>query len=160
MNHRWMGDFCMDLEEFKQYLWDYSREINENTNKVFNPIIEQFGLTTLQFRILMEIRQSGSHTIGSLANEIKMAGTNISTMCKKLEKMELLERIRKPEDERVVLVILTQKGKEIVTEIDQVIIKKISLYTKSESEQTMNEIIIGLKQLNRLLQKMGQTVKS
>ncbi|MFS0614259.1 MarR family winged helix-turn-helix transcriptional regulator [Lederbergia ruris] len=150
----------MDLEEFKQYLWDYSREINENTNKVFNPIIEQFGLTTLQFRILMEIRQSGSHTIGSLANEIKMAGTNISTMCKKLEKMELLERIRKPEDERVVLVILTQKGKEIVTEIDQVIIKKISLYTKSESEQTMNEIIIGLKQLNRLLQKMGQTVKS
>lgn len=160
MNHRWMGDFCMDLEEFKQYLWDYSREINENTNKVFNPIIEQFGLTTLQFRILMEIRQSGSHTIGSLANEIKMAGTNISTMCKKLEKMELLERIRKPEDERVVLVILTQKGKEIVTEIDQVIIKKISLYTKSESEQTMNEIIIGLKQLNKLLQKMGQTVKS
>lgn len=150
----------MDLEEFKQYLWDYSREINENTNKVFNPIIEQFGLTTLQFRILMEIRQSGSHTIGSLANEIKMAGTNISTMCKKLEKMELLERIRKPEDERVVLVILTQKGKEIVTEIDQVIIKKISLYTKSESEQTMNEIIIGLKQLNKLLQKMGQTVKS
>ncbi|GIN59268.1 MarR family transcriptional regulator [Lederbergia ruris] len=150
----------MDLEEFKQYLWDYSREINENTNKVFNPIIEQFGLTTLQFRILMEIRQSGSHTIGSLANEIKMAGTNISTMCKKLEKMELLERIRKPEDERVVLVILTQKGKEIVTDIDQVIIKKISLYTKSESEQTMNEIIIGLKQLNRLLQKMGQTVKS
>lgn len=150
----------MDLEEFKQYLWDYSREINENTNKVFNPIIEQFGLTTLQFRILMEIRQSGSHTIGSLANEIKMAGTNISTMCKKLEKMELLERIRKPEDERVVLVILTQKGKEIVTEIDQVIIKKISLYTKSESEQTMDEIIIGLKQLNRLLQKMGQTVKS
>lgn len=150
----------MDLEEFKQYLWDYSREINENTNKVFNPIIEQFGLTTLQFRILMEIRQSGSHTIGSLANEIKMAGTNISTMCKKLEKMELLERIRKPEDERVVLVILTQKGKEIVTEIDQVIIKKISLYTKSESEQTMNEIIIGLKQLNKLLQKMGQTAKS
>ncbi len=150
----------MDLEEFKQYLWDYSREINENTNKVFNPIIEQFGLTTLQFRILMEIRQSGSHTIGSLANEIKMAGTNISTMCKKLEKMELLERIRKPEDERVVLVILTQKGKEIVTEIDQVIIKKISLYTKSESEQTMDEIIIGLKQLNKLLQKMGQTVKS
>lgn len=150
----------MDLEEFKQYLWDYSREINENTNKVFNPIIEQFGLTTLQFRILMEIRQSGSHTIGSLANEIKMAGTNISTMCKKLEKMELLERIRKPEDERVVLVILTQKGKEIVTDIDQVIIEKISLYTKSESEQTMNEIIIGLKQLNKLLQKMGQTAKS
>ncbi|GIN73203.1 MarR family transcriptional regulator [Bacillus sp. J14TS2] len=147
----------MDMDEFKQCLWNYSREINENTNRVFNPIIEQFGLTTLQFRILMGIRQSGSHTIGSLANEIKMAGTNISTMCKKLEKMALLERIRKPEDERVVLVILTQKGQDIVSEIDQIIIEKITLYTKAESEQTMHEIIIGLKQLNKLLQKMGQT---
>ncbi|MBO0992555.1 MarR family winged helix-turn-helix transcriptional regulator [Bacillus sp. SD088] len=149
----------MDMDEFKQCLWNYSREINENTNRIFNPIIEQFGLTTLQFRILMGIRQSGSHTIGSLANEIKMAGTNISTMCKKLEKMALLERIRKPEDERVVLVILTQKGQDIVSEIDQIIIKKITLYTKAESEQTMHEIIIGLKQLNKLLQKMGQTEK-
>lgn len=149
----------MDMDEFKQCLWNYSREINENTNKVFNPIIEQFGLTTLQFRILMGIHQSGSHTIGSLADEIKMAGTNISTMCKKLEKMALLERIRKPEDERVVLVILTQKGQDLVSEIDQIIIEKITLYTNEESEQTMHEIIIGLKQLNKLLQKMGQTEK-
>ncbi|MCJ7840962.1 MarR family transcriptional regulator [Lederbergia sp. NSJ-179] len=146
----------MDADEFKTFLLCYTREINENTNIAFNPIIERFGLTMLQVRILLEIHQNGSHTIGSLANRIKMAGTNISTMCKKLEKREFLERVRNPEDERVVLVILTEKGSEIVSYIDQVIIEKLS----EESAQTLNDIMIGLQKLNKLLQKFGENEKS
>ncbi|MCL6572764.1 MAG: hypothetical protein K6T88_13955, partial [Bacillus sp. (in: Bacteria)] len=65
----------MEVNEFKNHLWDYTRKINENANIVINSLCEQHGLTTLQGRILVEIKQHGSHTIGTLASKLNIAGT-------------------------------------------------------------------------------------
>src|SRR5690554_7002728 len=98
----------MNISEFKKVIWEYTRKINENTNKSFNPIFEEHGLTMLQARVLMELYYYGSNSIGNLAESIYVAGANISTICKRLEKEGLVERTRNQEDERIVMVVLTE----------------------------------------------------
>ena len=144
----------MDVIDFKNILWNNTRKISEKTTSLINTLCEHHGITTLQGRILIEIQHHGSHTIGSLASRLNIAGTNISTMCKKLESKGFIERIRDDGDERVVKVALSEKGSHVVEEINQELIGKISHAIQGESNQTLNEIINGLKKLNEMLEKM------
>ncbi|MDQ0970225.1 DNA-binding MarR family transcriptional regulator [Neobacillus niacini] len=144
----------MDVINFKNILWSYTRQINERTSNLISILCDHHGITTLQGRILLEIEQHGSHTIGTLAARLHIAGTNISTMCKKLEGKGLLARVRDEGDERVVKVALSDKGKSVVDEINSELIEKISKAIHGETDQSLHDIINGLKILNNLLEKM------
>lgn len=146
----------MNVIDFKNILWNYTRQLNERTNKLITTLCEHNGITTLQGRILIEIQQQGSHTIGSLAAKLHIAGTNISTMCKKLESKGFILRVRDEGDERVVKVALSEKGINVVDEINQELIEKITLSIQGETDQSLKEIINGLKKLNQLLEKMDE----
>lgn len=145
----------MDVTVLKRIIWDYSRRISENAKSVFCPICEQHGLTMMQARILMELCRDGSHTIGSLADSINIAGANISTMCKKLEKKGLVVRIRDRNDERVVKVGLTEKGQKVIAQIDKAFDEKILRYLGHETGEPLKDIIAGMEKLNELFQKMN-----
>ncbi len=145
----------MEVAEFKDIVWDYTRKIAESMNCVFSPVSEKYGLTMIQTRILMELHKYEPHTIGSLADSTCVAGANISAMCKKLEGQGLLERARNQEDERVVRVVLTKVGKETVLEIDRLCNDKISQHLVNETEKTFEDIILGLQKLNELLQRIN-----
>jgi MarR family transcriptional regulator, organic hydroperoxide resistance regulator len=144
----------MDVINFKNILWRYTRKVNERTSNLISTLCDHHGITTLQGRILLEIEQHGSHTIGTLATRLHIAGTNISTMCKKLEGKGLLARVRDEGDERVVKVALSDKGKSVVEEINSELIEKISKAIHGETDQSLQDIINGLKKLNNLLEKM------
>lgn len=146
----------MEVAEFQNLLWDYTRKISENSNKAFGLLAEKYGLTILQVRILMALYHNGCYTIGNLAEDICVAGTNLSPMCKKLEKMDCLKRIRDQEDERIVKVTLTEKGNGIVLEIDKELNQKIMQYIDFEVEKALEEIIAGVHKLNDVLLKISQ----
>ncbi len=149
----------MNLDDFKNIILDYQREINENMNNAFRFLGENHGLTMLQFRLLMEIYRQGPHTIGSLAEACGIAGANISTMCKKLEKQGFVERTRDQTDERVVTIRLTETGKAAILKIDQHLNEKITRILEDEAEETFEMITAGMGKINSLLQKMGKDVK-
>ena len=149
----------MEVDEFKNIVWGYTRKILESMNCVFSPVSESYELTKMQTRILMELHQCGFHTIGSLADSICVAGANISAMCKKLEGQGLVERVRNREDERVVRVVLTNLGKETVLEIDRLFNDRISQHLANETEENFEAIILGLQKLNELLQKISSVEK-
>lgn len=144
----------MEFADFKSIVIEYTREIGENMNCIFSPISESFKLTKMQTIILMELNQCESHTIGSLAESICAAGTNISAMCKKLEGQGLVERIRNRKDERVVGVILTKSGKDTVIKIERLISDKLFQQLETEKKEDFEDIILGLRKLNELLQRI------
>lgn len=147
----------MKICDFRHSILDYSRKFTENISNIFDPICERCGLTMMQLKILMELHKYGSHTVGSLADNLKAAGANISPMCKKLENKKLLERVRDQNDERVVKVCLTKEGKEIILEIEKELNERFSKQIENETEETFRDIILGLEKLNTLLQKIGET---
>lgn len=146
----------MNVSEFKNIMWDYTRKVSESMNSALCPACDKYGLTMMQVRILVELYKCESHTIGSLADSVSIAGTNLSPMCKKLESKGFLERVRNQYDERVVKVVLTKKGKEIIFEIDTSLNERILHQTEGESEETFNAIILGLQKLDTLLQQISK----
>ncbi len=146
----------MEIESFKNLMWHYTRQINEHTNNVFNPIFATHGLTMLQARALMELKRVPEpHTIGNLAQNIYAAETNISTLCKKLENKGLVKRVRDQVDERVVNVVLTEKGMETVRELDDMLDQRIARHLEEEQDEVLEEIIKGFERFNRLMQRIA-----
>lgn len=145
----------MDISEFRNAIFDYTRKINEYMNNIFSCICEEHGLTMLQAVILMELYKYESVTIGNLAENTCIAGTNISGMCKKLEKIGLVKRVRDQQDERVVKVFLTQEGNDIAQNIDSFFNDKILQNVDDEMEETFEDIINGVQKLCDLMQKIN-----
>ncbi|MGI6659087.1 MAG: MarR family winged helix-turn-helix transcriptional regulator [Dethiobacteraceae bacterium] len=145
----------MEVNEFKLALWNITREITENINQIFYPIAERYGLTLMQIQLLLNLLQDEEHTIGSLGKCMRMAGGNISNLCKKLEKEGFVERCRNVNDERVVIVTLSAKGRQTISEIDRAIDRKYELLLEKYAEESLTEIVSGLKRLNLLLERIS-----
>ncbi|MGE5626691.1 MAG: MarR family winged helix-turn-helix transcriptional regulator [Solirubrobacterales bacterium] len=141
----------MDIFEFKNMVWEYTRKIEEGANTALYNIGSSHGLTGMQTIILMELHRKGSSSIGNLADNVCTAGTNISTMCKKLEKQGFIERKRDIEDERIVRINLTDKGHQAISEIDIYLTERIS---NNLPEECFDKIITSLETLYLLLKKI------
>jgi MarR family transcriptional regulator, organic hydroperoxide resistance regulator len=144
----------METDDFKKLILDYTKKITDSTNSAFNSVGSRYGLTMMQLRLLMELQSSQRHTVGSLAAGICMAGANISNLCKKLEQQGFLQKKRDPNDERVVILKLTDKGEKTVKEIDSYFNERISKCMADEAEETFVIIINGMEKLNFLLQSI------
>lgn len=149
-----LGEIIIEILEFKNTILDLLRCISENMENVFEKMYEKYGLTIMQVRILFEIDQNDEKTIGRLGKSTGITSGNMSVMCKKIEKMGLIKRIRDIEDERVVKVVLTEKGKETIKEINDTLSDKYLICFKEESKESLENIIKELKNLNSLLDKM------
>ena len=75
-------------------------------------------------------------------------------MCKKLENMGYLNRARDKADERVVQVDLTDRGREILLQINEKMNELISRELYKEGEESFREIIRGMEKLNDILERI------
>lgn len=139
----------MEPAEFKNQVWALMRDIPDRMNGVFHPIIDRYGLTIMQMRVLFEIRREDGCTVSGLSRRVCAAGTNVSALCKRLEREGLLERSRDPRDERVVHITLTGEGRRTVDEVDALVTRAFPLLNEEDAEV----ILDGMQRLSLLLQK-------
>lgn len=148
----------MEAMEFNNMVGNLLRDISVSMDSAFRPMYDKYGLTSMQIRILIDVRQQ-EQTIGNLGKSLCVAGANISAMCRKLEKEGFLQRIRDKEDERVVKVNLSEKGKSAILDIEESIKDRFNPCLQSESTENLKSIIEGLEKLNILLQKLNDCNK-
>jgi DNA-binding MarR family transcriptional regulator len=146
----------MNSMVFKKEMWDFLRTVSEYMDSTFRPVVEEQGLTMMQTRILVEIKQSGYHTVGNIGSAIGLASGNASAMCKKLEKLGLVQRIRSLEDERCVNLILTGFGIETIQKIDDALKIKYGAFLENKPEDEFRAVIAGMKTLSSFIQEMSE----
>lgn len=93
-------------------IWEMLSAFKAFNEKVLEPYTQKQGLTFLQSRVLMGIRHGNYTTVGGLADHASLFQGNASTLCKRLEQQGFLRRERNAADERVVNLVLTEKGTE------------------------------------------------
>jgi DNA-binding MarR family transcriptional regulator len=71
-------------------------------------------LTTSQVRALFKIEIEGETTAGDLAKTAELSPASVTAMLDHLERDRIIERRRAEHDRRVVMVTLTEQGRELV----------------------------------------------
>ena len=73
-------------------------------------LVKETGLTAPQLVVLRALKQQGSLKPSTLAREVSLSQPTITAILDRLERAELVQRVRNPDDRRAVLAQLTDKG--------------------------------------------------
>jgi DNA-binding MarR family transcriptional regulator len=90
-------------------LYACSKEIT----KKYKPLLDKIGLTYTQYITLLALWEEDNITVKSLGNKLFLDSGTLTPLLKKLEKNGIIVRHRDKDDERNVIINLTQQGNEL-----------------------------------------------
>ena len=117
----------------------------------YNPLLEPLGLTYTQYIAMMVMWEHKSISVKEMGKLLFLDSGTLTPMLKKMEKAGLIRRKRSEDDERVVIVSITEKGEKLHDDASQVPVRMSGCVTL-ETEEAM--------QLYNLLHKLMKTFKS
>lgn len=81
--------------------------------KAYKPHLDKLGLTYPQYLVLMVLWENDGLSVNQITEKLLLNTNTLSPLLKRMEKMGLVERNRSSEDERSVIVQLTDNGKRL-----------------------------------------------
>lgn len=81
--------------------------------KVYKPLLQALGLTYPQYLAMMVLWEKDGLTVGEISTRLLTDPGSLTPLLKRLEVEGLLSRTRSREDERVVIVELTEAGRAL-----------------------------------------------
>ncbi|MFJ8514175.1 MarR family winged helix-turn-helix transcriptional regulator [Lysinibacillus xylanilyticus] len=118
-------------------------EIQYKSKMFVNLLSEGESLSQNQLILLLQLKINGGMKATEIAEFFSVTPGAVTSMCDKLEKLGLVERIREKEDRRVVKMILTNNGE----------LKVQDLFLKFPQEKLIDMATI-LHEVNQLMKKI------
>ncbi|RON84310.1 MarR family transcriptional regulator [Pseudomonas chlororaphis] len=81
--------------------------------KVYKPLLQELGLTYPQYLAMMVLWEQDGLTVGEISSRLLTDPGSLTPLLKRLEAEGLLSRTRSREDERVVIIELTEQGRTL-----------------------------------------------
>jgi len=78
--------------------------------RLYRPMLEALGLTYPQYLAMLVLWEASPRTVGALGEALDLESSTLTPLLKRLEAQGLVARTRDPEDERRVVVTLTETG--------------------------------------------------
>jgi DNA-binding MarR family transcriptional regulator len=133
-------------------------EVVDNIRRVFQVINEQSqkvkrstGLTGPQLWTIKTIADAAPISVKELAARIYLHPATVVGILDRLEEAKLVRRVRSREDRRIVTVVLTRRGEQLVAESPEVIQGMLVSGLEKLSAKRMKKIVDGLDELVRML---------
>lgn len=79
----------------------------------YNPVLEGLGLTYTSYLVMLALWERDGISVSELGKKLYLDSGTLTPLLKKMEKQGLLQRRRDETDERVVLILLTPKGRAL-----------------------------------------------
>ncbi|MBQ1552450.1 MAG: MarR family transcriptional regulator [Clostridia bacterium] len=80
---------------------------------LYTPILRPLGLTYTQYLVFLVLWERDGVTVGEIGEKLMLDNGTLSPLLKKLQEAGYIERRRSADDERVVLITLTEKGRDL-----------------------------------------------
>ena len=85
--------------------------------KQYKPFLDPLGLTYTQYITLLALWEKSDISVMELGQRLFLDSGTLTPLLKKLEAMNLIERVRSSDDERLIIVSLTKKGLDLKKEV-------------------------------------------
>ncbi len=115
----------------------------------YQPFLEALGITYPQYLVLMVLWEHGEKTVNDIAQTLLLNTNTITPLLKRMEKMGLIERVRSLQDERKILVYVTEKGKDLEEKAASIPIQLIQ--NLGNSNLKVADLMTLRNQLNELI---------
>ena len=79
----------------------------------YKPFLDEIGLTYTQYIAMMVLWEKKQVTVKELGESLFLDSGTLTPLLKKMEQKQLLTRARSKEDERVLLVTITEEGEAL-----------------------------------------------
>ena len=78
---------------------------------LYTPLLKPLGLTYTQYLVFLVLWEQDGIPVGEICDRLMLDNGTLSPLLKKMQQEGYIEKTRSPEDDRVVLIRLTEKGK-------------------------------------------------
>ena len=82
-------------------------------NRLYGPVLKPLGLTYPQYLVMLVLWEDEPQTVGSLGARLYLDSGTLTPLLKRMEAAGLVSRTRDAEDERRVLIGLTERGRAL-----------------------------------------------
>ena len=128
--------------------------VSKLITKAYKPYLDEMGITYPQYLVLMVLWENDNLSVNQITEKLLLNTNTLSPLLKRMEKMDIIQRTRSTEDERSVIIQLTEKGnllKEIAKPIPDNLLKtllseEINLDEVLQLKETLNQWITILTQ--------------
>jgi DNA-binding MarR family transcriptional regulator len=104
----------LQLEQLSWMFFSTVRKISRNLDLHSRDLEKDFGLTVPQLNVLASVGAAGRVPIGQIAQRNSLSSATVTTIVDRLEDHGLVLRERSAHDKRQVLILLTERGREIL----------------------------------------------
>ena len=80
---------------------------------LYTPWLKPLGLTYTQYIVLLVLWEKDGITVGEICDRLMLDNGTLSPLLKKMQQAGIIDRKRSEADDRVVLISLTEEGKEL-----------------------------------------------
>lgn len=114
--------------------------------------LNRVGLTYPQYLVMMVLWDQDAISVKEIAQRLQLDSATITPLLKRLESIGYVQRTRSSDDERVVLVTLTQDGDEIQAQV-----AKLQSEVECQTRLEEAEFFALRAQLHRLAETLNQS---
>lgn len=122
-------------------------------NRVYKPLLDRLGLTYPQYLVMLVLWERDDVPVKEIGEKLFLDSGTLTPLLKRLEAAHLVKRTRSSEDERQVLIALTQQGhalKEKARSVPQSILATTDC-SVSELVAMKDEIVALRDRLNAVI---------
>ena len=118
----------------------------------FRPLLNQHGLTEQQWRVIRILRQEGEIEINRLADLACVLRPSMSGILARLERDGFIRRRKSPEDQRRVLISLTDNGEQLFLSMRDEMESNYLTIQERFGEEKLSQLLDLLNELKRIRQ--------
>ncbi len=139
-----------DSEIFSlSYTFELINKINKDFKDFYRKIINEYQLTIPQFCVLKHLGKLGGLQLGELASCCHLSRSTMTGVIDTMEKSKIVVRAKNPEDRRSLLVVMTDKGKQIYNKLpkEEILTTDYCDAINSEEIRVINELLIKVSKI-------------